>query len=128
MKFLFCLNIGLQHLKKRSLSPPLWLSLCQINFMCNLKQTPASNWYSIDLKVPALVLLDFFQSYCDFGIIRIVIFFLIIILKFHVIIACRSGEIIKNMLVLFIMVVTTINNYNHPLFELQRQFIFSPVF
>ena len=56
--------------------------------------------------------------------------FLIIILKFHVsFIPCRSEEIIKNVPLLLIMVVlTTINNYNRPLFELQQQFIFSPIF
>ena len=43
--------------------------------------------------------------------------FLIIILKFHTIIPCRSGEIIKNVPILLIMVVTTINNYNRPLLE-----------
>ena len=54
--------------------------------------------------------------------------FLIIILKFHALIACCSEEIIKNVPILFIMVVTTINNFKRPLFELQRQFIFSPLF
>ena len=50
--------------------------------------------------------IGFFQSCCDFG----------------------SEEIIKNVPILFIMVLTTINNYNRPLLELQRQFIFCPVF
>ena len=87
----------------------------------------SKNFY-LKFKEPALIQLDFFQSYCDFGTIRMVLFiFLIIILKFHALIPCRSEENIKNMTILLILVLTTINNYNHPLFELQRQFIFSPV-
>ena len=37
-------------------------------------------------------------------------------------------QFVNSILMYKIMVVTTINNDNRPLFELQRQFIFNPVF
>ena len=60
------------------------------------------------VKEPAPILLDFFQIYCDFGSIRIVIIFLIIILKCHALIPCLLEENIKNVPILLITVV-----YNH---------------
>ena len=76
------------------------------------------------LKKPALILLDLFQIYCDFWYHKNSYIFLIIILKFHALIPCCSEENIKNLPNLLIMEVTTIYDYNCPLFEFQRQFIF----
>ena len=68
--------------------------------------------------------IGFFQIYCNFGIIRIDKFFWSSFWNFtpsFLVIRKKSSK----RSFLFIMVVTTINNYNRPLFELQRQFIFS---
>ena len=54
--------------------------------------------------------IGFFSKLLRFWCHKNCYIFLIIILKFHAVIPCRSEEIIKNVPILSIMVVTTINN------------------
>ena len=72
--------------------------------------------------------IGFFSKLLRFWYHKIGSIFLIIILKFHVLIPSCSEENIKNVPILLITVVTTIQNHNLPLFELQRQFIFGSIF
>ena len=69
------------------------------------------------LKEPAPIFLDFVQSYCNFGTIRTVIFFWSSFWN----VTPYSLSLWKKTSKTCLVTVTTIENHNHPLFELQQQ-------
>ena len=94
----------------------LWLSHLVLLSHLSSKVTHFSFTIGIGLKEPAPILLDFFQSFCDFGTIRNYIF-LIIILKFHALLDIWKET---SKICLFYWLSSIV--------ELQLQFIFSSVF